>query len=48
MASNCSADVEAVVSRVDTVLTNGTDVDKEILKAEFGLGIVVHDDDFAR
>jgi hypothetical protein len=48
MASNCSTDVEAVISHVDTILTNGTSIDKKVLKAQFGLGIVVHDDDFAR
>lgn len=48
MASNCSTDIQTIVGHVDTVLTNGTSIDQEVLKAEFGLGIVVHNDDFAR
>jgi hypothetical protein len=48
MAPNCSTDIQAVVKHVDTVLKNGTDIDKKAMKATFGLGIVVHDDDFAQ
>lgn len=47
MPRNCSADVEQVVDYVDAVLTFGTPEAKQALKDKFGLGDVVHDDDFA-
>ena len=46
MPANCSADVQAVISHVDQVLTNGTDSDKTNLKTMFGAETLVHDDDF--
>ena len=48
LQQNCSADVEAVISYVDGVLTTGSSSDKQKLKEKFGLGSVVHDDAFAR
>lgn len=47
MPANCSADVQAVISHVDDVLTNGSDSDKTQLKTMFGAEALVHDDDFA-
>ena len=47
MPANCSADIQAVVQHVDSVLTNGTDSDKASLKALFGAELVMHDTDFA-
>ncbi|TQS33641.1 hypothetical protein Golomagni_06006, partial [Golovinomyces magnicellulatus] len=47
MPRNCSADVQRVVRYVDRVLTNGTDDAKQNLKKRFGMGELVHDQDFA-
>lgn len=47
MPQNCSADVEAVISHVDQVLSNGTSSEKSALKDLFGLSTVTHDDDAA-
>ena len=47
MPVNCSTDIQAVVKYVDGILTNGTDDDKNSLKAMFGAESLVHDDDFA-
>lgn len=47
MPKNCSSDVEKVVDYVDGVLRLGTPKVKQALKEKFGLGGVVHDDDFA-
>jgi hypothetical protein len=47
MPKNCSSDVQQVVNYVDSVLTLGTPKAKQALKEKFGLGGIVHDDDFA-
>ena len=47
MAKNCSADAEAVIAHVDTVLNSGNTTAIQGLKANFGLDGVTHDDDFA-
>lgn len=47
MPKNCSADVSAVVDHVDSILKTGTNEEKQALKEKFGLGGIVHDDDFA-
>lgn len=47
MARNCSADVEAVIAHVDTVINSGDAAAIQALKENFGLGVVTHDDDFA-
>ena len=47
MPQNCSADVSAVIEHVDSVLKTGSEEEKQALKERFGLGDVVHDDDFA-
>ena len=47
MAQNCSADVEAAVSYMDTVFKSGNDTAINALKAMFGLEGVSHLDDVA-
>ncbi|KAI0332898.1 peptidase S28 [Cubamyces sp. BRFM 1775] len=47
MAKNCSADAEAVIAHVDTVLNSSNTTAIQALKANFGLDGVTHDDDFA-
>ena len=47
MPKNCSADVEAVISHVDQVLSKGSASEKSELKNIFGIGNVDHDDDAA-
>ena len=47
MPQNCSADVEAVLTHVDQVLTNGSAAQKLALKANFGIASLTHDDDAA-
>ena len=47
MPQNCSADIEAVVSHIDHVFTNGTPQDAQAIKDLFGLGDVTHLDDAA-
>jgi hypothetical protein len=48
MPQNCSRDVTRVIDHVDSILTTGTDAEKQALKEMFGLGAIKHDDDFAR
>lgn len=48
MPKACSNDIISVITHVDTVLTTGTEAEKQALKTMFGLGTVVHDADFAR
>lgn len=47
MPANCSADVQAVIAHVDQVFTNGTDVEIQTLKENWGLGDMSHLDDVA-
>ncbi|KAB5536262.1 putative serine peptidase [Coniochaeta sp. 2T2.1] len=47
MPKNCSSDVQKVVDYVDGVLRLGTPKAKQALKEKFGLGGIVHDNDFA-
>ncbi|KZP04566.1 peptidase S28 [Athelia psychrophila] len=47
MPANCSADVEAVITHVDQVFTNGTAAEISDLKSNWGLGSVTHLDDVA-
>lgn len=47
MPSNCSADVQAVVAYVDTVLTSDNATAIQTLKESFGMGEVTHLDDVA-
>lgn len=47
MPKNCSSDVQQVVNYIDGVLALGTPKAKQALKDKFGLGGIVHDDDFA-
>jgi hypothetical protein len=46
MPQNCSADVEAVISYVTEVISNGTAEEKHAVKANWGLGSLSHDLDF--
>ncbi len=48
MPKNCSTDVELVIEYVDGILKSDDKEAKQALKDQFGLGGVVHDDDFAR
>ena len=48
MPQNCSADVQLVIKHIDDVLRKGTDAEVQALKSKFGLGSVVHNDDFAK
>ena len=47
MPANCSADVEAVIAHVDSVLTANNSADVTALKTTFGLQGLAHNDDFA-
>ena len=47
MPANCSADVQAVIAHVDQVFTNGSDVEIQTLKDNWGLGNMSHLDDVA-
>ena len=47
MAANCSADVEASINRIDSILTSGNDTQIQELKDSFGMSNVTHVDDFA-
>lgn len=47
MPQNCSLDLNTVIDHIDTILTTGTALDKQQLKALFGLEGLEHDDDFA-
>lgn len=47
MPKNCSADVEAVITHVDTVLTTGSKSQISQLKDLFGLSALTHVDDVA-
>ncbi|CAK7205803.1 hypothetical protein SEUCBS139899_008582 [Sporothrix eucalyptigena] len=47
LPKNCSADVQLVVKYIDDVLSKGTADDVQKLKNKFGLGSLVHNDDFA-
>ena len=47
MPANCSADVQAVIEEVDSILDTGNPQDIEDIKANFGLEAIVHLDDFA-
>ena len=48
MPKACSDDIISVITHVDTVLTTGTEVERQALKTMFGLSTVIHDTDFAR
>jgi hypothetical protein len=47
MPHNCSADVEAIIAYVDTVLTSENTTAIDALKASFGMSDLSHLDDFA-
>ena len=47
MPQNCSADVEAVMTYVDSVLTNGTARNIQLLEAKFNIQGIQHADDAA-
>lgn len=47
MPKNCSADVSKVINYVDKILKGDDAAAKQSLKEKFGLGGIVHDDDFA-
>lgn len=47
MPANCSADIEAVITHVDTVLTSNNTAQINTLKSTFGLQGLAHNDDFA-
>ncbi|OJT07638.1 hypothetical protein TRAPUB_1498 [Trametes pubescens] len=47
MPANCSADIEAVIAHVDTVLTSNNTAQINTLKSTFGLQGLAHNDDFA-
>ncbi|KAK3326755.1 serine carboxypeptidase S28 [Apodospora peruviana] len=47
MPANCSADISLIVDYVDSVLDKKNETETAKLKDMFGLGEVVHDDDFA-
>jgi hypothetical protein len=47
MPKNCSTDVSKVIEHADDILKTGTPEAKRALKDKFGLGSIVHDDDFA-
>jgi hypothetical protein len=46
MASNCSADVQAVVSHVTAIVESGNKEEIQAAKDNWGLGQLVHDLDF--
>jgi hypothetical protein len=45
MPKNCSADVQTVISHIDTVFTSGNQSEQQAIKNLFGLGAVKHLDD---
>jgi len=47
MPKNCSTDVSKVINYVDKILKGDDEAQKQNLKEKFGLGAIVHDDDFA-
>jgi hypothetical protein len=47
MPKNCSSDISLVMNYVDNILLNGTSEDQDNLKASFGLGGLIHNEDFA-
>ncbi|KIJ35161.1 hypothetical protein M422DRAFT_69992 [Sphaerobolus stellatus SS14] len=47
MPKNCSADIEAVITHIDSVFTFGTPAAKNQIKAMFGMEDVTHLDDVA-
>jgi hypothetical protein len=47
MPKNCSSDLSLVMNYVDNILLNGTSEDQDKLKASFGLGGLIHNEDFA-
>lgn len=47
MPANCSADIQAVIAHVDTVLTSNNTAQINTLKSTFGLQGLAHNDDFA-
>lgn len=47
MPANCSADIEAVIAHVDSVLAANVSSAVTALKTTFGLQGLAHNDDFA-
>lgn len=47
MPANCSADVQAVISRVDKTFLSGNATAIQAMKENFGLGNMTHLDDVA-
>lgn len=47
MPKNCSADVQRVISYIDTKFTFGSKSEKDAIKAKFGVEGVEHLDDVA-
>jgi hypothetical protein len=47
MPKNCSADVEAVIKKVDTTFLSGNPTAIQAVKDNFGLGSMKHLDDVA-
>lgn len=47
MPQNCSADVQAVISHIDTVFTSGQQSETDQIKELFGLSELTHLDDVA-
>lgn len=47
MPKNCSADVEAVIKKVDTTFLSGNPTAMQAVKDNFGLGSMKHLDDVA-
>lgn len=47
MPKNCSADVEAVISRIDNVFTHGPTSEINRIKTLFGMQNLMHLDDVA-
>ena len=47
MPANCTADVNAVIEHVDSILAGGDNSTIQAMKANFGLQDIVHVDDFA-
>jgi len=47
MPQNCSSDVEAVIAYLDGMYANNDTTGIQTLKETFGLGDLVHTDDFA-
>ena len=47
MPANCSADIEAVIAHVDSVIASNDSTQINTLKSTFGLQGLSHNDDFA-